>query len=143
MAEKDPAFAKRLASFMEEAGYGKKKLAVAVGVSPSAVGAYINEGRIPEAPILLKIARLLNVTIEELLTGDKAAGLGARPPTPRYLDALIKETPKDYVVKWENNPTIREIVQMLIESPREDVDLIYKLLKNRTDARIILKKLEP
>lgn len=72
MAEKDLKFGKRLEHYLVEAGFSKKRLADETGVSPSAVGTYINEGRIPEAPILLKIARLLNKSMEELLTGNEA-----------------------------------------------------------------------
>jgi len=72
MAEKNPEFGKRLEQYLFQAGFSKKKLAEEAGVSPSAVGTYINEGRIPEAPILLKIARLLNKSMEELLTGKTA-----------------------------------------------------------------------
>ena len=71
MAEKNLEFGRRLEHFIFEAGLKKKKLADSIGVSPSAIGAYINEGRIPEAPILLKISQLLNKTMEELLTGEE------------------------------------------------------------------------
>jgi len=70
MAEKNLEFGKRLERFLFEASFSKKRLAQEAGVSPSAVGTYINEGRIPEAPILLRIARLLNKSMEELLTGE-------------------------------------------------------------------------
>jgi phage repressor protein C with HTH and peptisase S24 domain len=70
MAEKNIEFGKRLDRYIFEAGFNNKRLAEMVGISPSAIGAYINEGRIPEAPILQKIARSLNKTMEELLTGE-------------------------------------------------------------------------
>lgn len=73
MAEKDLEFGERLERYLAEAGFSKKKLADKASVSPSAVGTYIKEGRIPEAPILLTIARLLNKSMEELLTGNETS----------------------------------------------------------------------
>lgn len=72
MAEKNLEFGKRLNQFLFEAGLNKKRLAEMIDISPSAIGAYINEGRIPEAPILFKIAQSLNKTMEDILFGESA-----------------------------------------------------------------------
>ena len=69
MADKDLGFGKRLEKLIHGASLTKKALADKISVSPSTVGIYVNEGRIPEAPILLKISQALNVSMEELLTG--------------------------------------------------------------------------
>jgi len=49
----------------------KAQLADVVGVSPTAIGNYCN-GRIPRADELHRISRTLGVSMEELLTGEKA-----------------------------------------------------------------------
>jgi transcriptional regulator with XRE-family HTH domain len=72
MADSDPLFGKRLEDKMKLCKIKKKTLAEIIGVSPSAVGRYINEGRIPEAPILLKIAHTVNISMEWLLTGSSS-----------------------------------------------------------------------
>ncbi len=72
MAEKNIEFGKRLDRYIQQAGLTKKKLSDMIGVSSSTVLNYVNEGRFPEAPILLKISQTLNVSVEELLTGKTA-----------------------------------------------------------------------
>lgn len=128
MAEKDLAFAKRLEKYMEEAGFTKKKLADGVGVSPSAVGAYINEGRIPEAPILLKIARLLNKTIEDLLTGESVPYIIA--PEVRY---SLKEDCALYHIKGDAD--IHEIVELLEHDLPEVKKYLLKFLRGTKERK--------
>ncbi len=72
MAQKNKEFGKRLDRYIQKAGLTKKKLSDMIGVSSSTVLNYVNEGRFPEAPILLKISQTLNVPVEELLTGKTA-----------------------------------------------------------------------
>lgn len=101
MAEKDIEFGKRLEHFIFEAGMNKKAVAVAVKISPSAIGAYINEGRIPEAPIILRIARLLNKSVEELLTGEVEIRKTAEGK-PYISGTSLKGAIRDAVVKEES-----------------------------------------
>ena len=66
----DPNFGIRLKGLMKRAGLNNKKLADNISAAPSTITPYVDVGRIPEAPILLKIAQLLNISMEFLLTGE-------------------------------------------------------------------------
>lgn len=123
MAEKDPEFGKRLNRFLTEAGVKKKKLADLIGISPSAVGTYIKEGRIPEAPILLKIAQLLNKSMEELLKGElqKEKSVGDIPYKDPKLTILIEKLEiiyraGDFDVKARLRGTIEELYDEALKS---------------------------
>lgn len=52
-------------------GINKRQLAIEVGVTPAAMGRYV-EGRVPRADELLRISRFFKVPMERLLTGDAA-----------------------------------------------------------------------
>lgn len=69
MAEKNLEFSKRLEKLIRYRKTNKKRVAEAIGITPSAMGWYINEGRTPESPILYKLAQHLNVRMEYLLEG--------------------------------------------------------------------------
>lgn len=109
MAEKDLEFSRRLERYMKAAGFNNKKLAEAIGVSPSTIGGYINEGRIPEAPILFDISRSLNVSMEELLTGE------------------MKEEQPPATEKYRPSETAAPRVQERIAQYRRDEDMDPKL----------------
>ncbi|KAF0145067.1 MAG: putative HTH-type transcriptional regulator ImmR [Nitrospirae bacterium] len=102
MADKNPEFGKRLEYMMKSAGFSKKKLADTIGASPSAIGTYIKEGRIPEAPILYKIAQSLKKSMEELLTGEL-------PVMTTYSDA-VKEPPAEYT---SMPPRVQALIEKL------------------------------
>ncbi len=105
-------FGKRLGKFISDAGLNKKRVADAIGISPAAIGTYIKDGRIPEAPILFNISRLLNKTMEELLTGES--------PIPLERGVIVEvhgEIEHDFVIKLlriirtKDEETIKAITQ--------------------------------
>lgn len=69
MAKKNLEFSKRLEKIISYRKTNKKRVAEAIGITPSAMGWYVNDGRTPEAPILYKLAKFLNVRMEYLLEG--------------------------------------------------------------------------
>lgn len=136
MAEKDIEFGKRLDRYIFDAGLSKSKLAEMVDVSPSAIGAYINEGRIPEAPILLKIAQSLNVSMEVLLTGEVEAKRGYIPHAVGHQE--VAETSPIYN---ESDAVVAEILDLLKSEPPEVQKICLRILKNRKELKAGLQSL--
>ncbi|KYG91232.1 hypothetical protein A0U40_15995 [[Bacillus] sp. KCTC 13219] len=62
-------FGERLKIALKDAGYTQKKATESLGLSKNAITNYV-AGRIPDAQILYKLARLCSVSMEWLLTGD-------------------------------------------------------------------------
>lgn len=52
------------------------------GITPQAINTYVQEGRLPKAEQLYALSKALNVSMEELLTGDK-------PPGGSAVDAAV------------------------------------------------------
>lgn len=61
-------FSMQLMKLMSDAGINKRQLAIEIGVTPAAMGRYV-DGRVPRADELLRIARHFKVPMEQLLTG--------------------------------------------------------------------------
>lgn len=59
----------RIALLRKQAGLSQRALAAALRVSPSAVGMYEQERRIPSTELLVEMARLFGVSTDFLLTG--------------------------------------------------------------------------
>ncbi len=74
MAEKSKEFGIRLNELMKKKGLTQKELAEKAGTHQSVISYYLKEGRIPEAPILYRLAQEFGVSMEYLLTGKIEAG---------------------------------------------------------------------
>ena len=59
----------RIALLRRQAGLSQRALAAALRVSPSAVGMYEQERRVPSTALLVEMARLFGVSTDFLLTG--------------------------------------------------------------------------
>jgi transcriptional regulator with XRE-family HTH domain len=70
MADKSKEFGLRLGKIISERGLNPNSLAKLIGKKHGTVWPYINDGRIPEAPILHRLSVALGVTMEYLLTGE-------------------------------------------------------------------------
>lgn len=62
---------KRIAMLRKERGLKQDTLAEAVGVSPQAVSKWENDQTCPDISLLPKLAQLLEVSVDELLSGKK------------------------------------------------------------------------
>ena len=60
----------RIAALRREAGMSQSQLAKLLQVSPSTVGMYEQGRREPSADMLLKLARVLGVSVDYLLSGN-------------------------------------------------------------------------
>ena len=62
-------FIKRLERLMEDKGIPQKELAKKVGISSNGISTWKITGALPRADIAVKIADILGVTVEYLVTG--------------------------------------------------------------------------
>ena len=67
----DMTLGKRIAALRKEKGLKQDALAEALGVSPQAVSKWENDQTCPDISLLPKLADLLGVSVDELLSGKK------------------------------------------------------------------------
>lgn len=94
MAEKNKKFGELLGRLIDKSELSKRKVAELAGISPSAIGAYVNEGRVPEATILVKLADLFGTTAKDLISGKEPHGKSAlsKKPSVKELSAVYTES---------------------------------------------------
>jgi transcriptional regulator with XRE-family HTH domain len=82
-------FSERLAHLLKQEGGRAKKQAFAgrIGVKPQQLSRYL-KGQLPDAPTLLAIAEVGQVSIDWLLTGREMRGGEERGASPSSLEAL-------------------------------------------------------
>jgi transcriptional regulator with XRE-family HTH domain len=66
------AVAERIKNIVETSGLTQRELADALGISQPAVSQYLR-GRMPQADVLYRLAKLGNCTMEWLLTGEQSS----------------------------------------------------------------------
>lgn len=75
----------RIAALRRAAGWNQAELAQRLGISPSAVGMYEQGRREPSADMLVRLSRVLGVSVDYLLTGQPATEESGK------LAAMIRE----------------------------------------------------
>ena len=70
-------FGPRLRSLIVAQLGNEAEAARRTGMTPQAINTYVRESRLPKAEQLYALSRALNVSMEELLTGEKPAGNSA------------------------------------------------------------------
>lgn len=75
----------RIALLRRKTGYSQRDLATALGISPSTVGMYEQQRRVPSTELLLRMARLFQVSTDFLLTGQ------SRPADAAILQEILEE----------------------------------------------------
>ena len=80
----DMTIGKRIALLRKEKGLTQEELATHMGVSPQAVSKWENDQTCPDISALPKLARLLGVTVDELLEGrTETTAVRVLPPEQR------------------------------------------------------------
>lgn len=80
----DMTIGKRIAHLRKEKGLTQEELAGHMGVSPQAVSKWENDQTCPDISALPKLARLLGVTVDELLEGKtETTAVRVLPPEQR------------------------------------------------------------
>lgn len=118
-------FAERLRSALKSAGYTQKRATEELNLSKNAMTNYTN-GRIPDATILYKLAKLLNVTMEWLLEGEgQAASLNMA--SNGYEEKQQNNIESIHIKASEDNEiTSDDVSKNLIELTEDEHDLIEK-----------------
>jgi transcriptional regulator with XRE-family HTH domain len=105
---KKMGFRENLKSELVYKGMLVKELAALSGISRHTLDNYLNiRGHIPSADIAVKIARILNVSVEYLVTGDEP--LREMAPQNRGNQALIKNIS---LLDERDRQLIYEIIQL-------------------------------
>ncbi len=61
----------RIKEILQEKEISQKELSVLTGITESAISHYVKGTRVPRGANLVKIAKVLGTTVEDLLSGDK------------------------------------------------------------------------
>ena len=91
----DMTIGKRIAALRKEKGLTQEELASHMGVSPQAVSKWENDQTCPDISALPKLARLLGVTVDELLEGkEETPAVRVLPPAERkdLKDMMLRVT---------------------------------------------------
>ncbi len=96
-------------------------------ISPSAIGAYVNSGRIPEAPILVKLADLFGMTTKDLLSGKEPGGKSALSKKP-----TIKESHSVYTegLPKKERECVEALIAILLKGLPEDKKTVQTLINH-------------
>lgn len=89
----DMTIGKRIAILRKEKNLTQEELANHMGVSPQAVSKWENDQTCPDISALPKLARLLGVSVDELLEGK------AELPAVRVLPPAERKDPKDMMLR--------------------------------------------
>ena len=89
----DMTIGKRIALLRKEKGLTQEELANHMGVSPQAVSKWENDQTCPDISALPKLAELLGVTVDELLTGREEL------PAVRVLPPEERKDPRDMLLR--------------------------------------------
>ena len=89
----DMTIGKRIAHFRKEKGLTQEELASHMGISPQAVSKWENDQTCPDISALPKLARLFDVTVDELLEGRETL------PAVRVLPPEERKDIKDMILR--------------------------------------------
>lgn len=120
-----PSFGENVRTQRERRGMKSLELAELLDVAPSVVSAWENDRRgLPETPTLLKLAKALNCTIDELLSGVDAEYDRIRERAIPRTDAagrVIATTETELIERWQLlKPETRDSLQKVIWELTED-----------------------
>lgn len=123
-------FSKNVKRLLDEKCMSQRELADAAGVTEVAMSRYLNDGRMPKAPILYNIAKVLGVSIDDLFEEhpeEKAAGSGAQAEKEAgsIQDQLIR---KGDVLEIFNG-----IISVPRKTPDESIQAFQKHLQKCAD----------
>lgn len=90
----DTTLGKRIGSLRREKGLKQDELAEYLGVSPQAVSKWENDQTCPDIGLLPKLAEILGVTVDELLSGKKEL-----VPVVRMIPAEQRKDMKDLMLR--------------------------------------------
>lgn len=92
----EQSIGKRIASLRKDKGLTQEELAEKLGISGQAVSKWENDQNYPDISILPQLARLLGVTVDELLSGKQENG-----PVVQLLPEDKRKDMKDMMLRIE------------------------------------------
>lgn len=102
----------RMARLMKAKNLSQKEFAKAIGSTEASVSRYLNNAREPGPKVLVKIADVLEVTVDEILGKDDESDFSAEFPRIKLL--LARNS------KILTNEQKREIINALLADSPED-----------------------
>lgn len=109
-------FKTRLRSIRKDRGFTQVQLAKAIGSTQRAISYYENETQFPPAPVLVDLARVLKVSVDELL-GIKPAKIEKQDPETRR---LWKKFQQIQTLPVKDQRAIIRMVNSLVNSGKKE-----------------------
>ena len=137
MAKKNKKFAELLGRLIDRSKISKGRIAKLAGISPSAIGAYVNTGRVPEATILVKLADLFGMTAKDLLSGKEPGRKSApsKKPSIKEFSAIYTEgLPK------RERECVEALISIFLKGKPEDKKTVQSLINHVYKNSRIKKK---
>lgn len=104
----------RLFELLKAKDMTQKELAYTIGVSEVSISRYVNNGRKPRAIVLYKMAEVLGVSVEYLLTGNKNMEIEEQP-TAFDVENIIKQLEEERDSSYEDYENYAEKHNMDVE----------------------------
>ncbi len=122
-------FADNLRTLMAKRGWNQVQAADALSVSQANISRWLSENHEPSADVLLRIAKVFGVTLEELL---RAPGPALRPPRAE-LDTTLWTTRwfRQLRLTWQRSPKERRRIETALDLawPNQKPDILAWLNK--------------
>lgn len=108
----DNTIGKRISALRREKGLKQEDIAQALGVSSQAVSKWENDQSCPDISLLPKLARLLGVSVDTLLSGEEKKPAAELVPEQKRKD--IKDMMLRVVIDSEDGEKVRINVPMVL-----------------------------
>ena len=108
----DNTIGKRISALRREKGLKQEDIAQALGVSSQAVSKWENDQACPDISLLPKLARLLSVSVDTLLSGEEEKPAAELVPEQKRKD--IKDMMLRVVIDSEDGEKVRINVPMVL-----------------------------
>lgn len=116
----------RLFELLKAKDMTQKELAYTIGVSEVSISRYVNNGRKPRAIVLYKIAEVLGVSVEYLLTGNKNMEIEEQPTAfdvekvVEQLNELLEEKTSDSGDDWYTAECLSKAIEIVKRGGRDE-----------------------
>lgn len=122
-------FAENLRTLMAKRGWKQTEAAAALSVSQANISRWLSQNHEPSADVLIRIAKVFGVTLEELLRGP-----GPARPTPRAeFDSTLRTTRwfRQLRLVWQRSPKERRRIESALDLawPNQKADILDWLNK--------------
>lgn len=98
---------KRIAALRREKGFTQDELAEKLGVTPQAVSKWENDQTCPDISLLPQLAKILGISVDELLSGEKKEDSPAVRMVPESERKSIDDMMLRIVVNSKDNDKVR------------------------------------